>query len=173
MLIRLSEADDDICWNYAKKITKHRPDHPTYATGYDRISWEDDPVYNNYMAAVAEMAVARMLDKPWNGGGLEAGMADVGPNIEVRHAKERHYGLVIKRKDCDSDFWNVLCYVFDHRWSGYQPGEVEVIGYYNAREGYLMAGQCQAEHCCYILNNYTRALGQRHLRRFQHEHRRL
>lgn len=174
MLIRLCKKDFDTCWNYAKKITKHRPDHPTYATDYSRAAWEDDPLLNNFYAAVAEMSVARALDRPWNGGGLEAGLADVGNAIEVRHAKERHYGLVIKRKDCDSNFANVLCYVYDETWTDYIPGTVELIGWAGARRGYLLAGECQAEHCCYILNNYTRALGQRHLRRFhQDEYRRL
>ncbi len=42
MLIRLSQEDFDTCWNYAKKITKHRPDHPTYATRYSRAAWEDE-----------------------------------------------------------------------------------------------------------------------------------
>jgi len=173
MLIRLCKDDFDTCWNYAKKITKHRPDHPTYATDYSRAAWEDDPLLNNYHAAVAEMSVARALDKTWNGGGLEAGLADVGDNIEVRHAKERHYGLVIKQKDCQSNFANVLCYVYDETWTDYIPGTVELIGWAGARRGYLLAGECQAEHCCYILNNYTRALGQRHLRRFRNEYRRL
>ncbi len=164
--MRLSDADRQTAVNVALKITTHRPNHETYATQYCRNAWEDDALVNNYTAICAEIAVARMLDRPWNGGGLEAGTADVGTRTEVRHAKERHYGLVIKQKDVQNDFVNVLCYVFDDSWNGFRSGDVEVLGYCDAREGYLMAGECQREHCCYILNKHTRALGQRHLNRF-------
>jgi len=169
MLIQLTAADKQRCYQHARKITRHRPNHPTYATDYAREAWENDPLLNNYFAACAELAVAQYYDLPWSNETDTNSRADVGDNIEVRNAKQKHYGLIIKWKDVQREFYNVLCYVYDRTWPQYEIGDVELIGGYPAPWGWDDAGQCTTAQCCSIINIHTRVLGQRHLERYPHE----
>jgi hypothetical protein len=85
------------------------------AAGETDFEWR---FFNNYVGALAEIAVSRMLNMCWTGCGMGGGkrLRDVGDCVEVRSITERRKGLLANK--CDTEAWPcVLVFVDDEtRW---------------------------------------------------------
>ena len=88
-------ADEFICWS----IDQNKTDKPHTRA----VPWKSDHErkWEMTMAYSAEIAVARLLDLPWNGLNTFKEFADVGENVEVRWSRSEN--LILRTYDRDGD----------------------------------------------------------------------
>jgi hypothetical protein len=100
------------------------------AEHYDDSRMEDD-LRADIAGACAELAVAKRLNRYWNGSYWTAQQhskylngADVGANTEVRRIRERHHKLQVRTTDVERNRIMVLAYPVPNDFT-----VVEVVGY--------------------------------------------
>jgi hypothetical protein len=100
------------------------------AAHYDESKLQDDYIAD-LAGAVCELAVAKRLNKYWDGSYWTEGQhsdferrADVGTNTEVRRIRSRHYRLQVRAKEVREERIMVLAYAHEPHFVA-----VDVIGW--------------------------------------------
>lgn len=88
-------ADSFIQWS----VDMNKTDKPHTRA----VPWKSDHErkWEMQMAYAAEIAIARLLDLPWNGLNTFKDVADVGDNVEVRWSRSEN--LILRTYDRDQD----------------------------------------------------------------------
>lgn len=162
MLISLSSVHRRLAEEAADKAAETKrqlnlPDSAAYQTLTDL-----DPYVRDYMAALAELAVAEHLELPW--GRYELGTVDVGDDIEVRRVTHPSRGPMIRPKDYEDPRIerHVAVYVWDDTVA-------EILGWVPTGSAWIHGRECACQRagaCCRIFHDSNSLqLNSRHLRR--------
>lgn len=144
-------------WAEHVGLKRHEANAAKADAAYYRPGLMEDNLRASIAACVAELAVAKRLNRYWDGSywtaddhHLYADRADVGENTEVRRTRSPNGRLVVRKRDVKEKRVMVLAYPIPDEFV-----EVEVVGWAYATEAWE-----QGEPAHYDLSGATRLVPQ-------------